>query len=172
MNTTSKPRGSPDTPETAPEAPRWLQDGPKCLQDGPKPVAIPRSWQASYVWEPFWGDLRMSLNHFDPIIKSLGPSSAYLGQLLQPTCSSNSFLGTVMPKLTAPKLCLTGCARPSGCQRPLFSRKRNEGFSFSVLGGLGAAVPRGDPLQPAEIRYNPYRSAPPTRILGLAAQIC
>ena len=120
MDTPSQPRGSPDTPETAPEAPRWLQGGPTCLQDGPKPVAIPRSWQASYVWEPFWGDLRMSLNHFYPIVKSLGPSAAYLGPLSQPTCSLTSLLGTLMPKLTAPKLCLTGFARPSGCRKPLF----------------------------------------------------
>ena len=120
MHTTSQPRGSPDTPETASEAPRWPQDRPKCLQEGPKPLAISRVLATSYVWESFWGDLEMSLNHFYPIIKSLGPSSAYLGPLLQPTCSSTSPLGTLMPKLTASKLCLAGCGRPSGCRKPLF----------------------------------------------------
>ena len=88
----------------------------------PKPLAIFGFSQGSYVWEPFRGHLSTCFGRYGRIMGLLGPSSAYLGPLLQPTCSSTSPLGTLMPKLTASKLCLAGCGRPSGCRKPLFSR--------------------------------------------------
>ena len=51
------------------------------------------SLHASYVWESLWDNLRMSLHHSYPIVTSLGPSSAYLGPFLQPTCYSTSLFG-------------------------------------------------------------------------------
>ena len=86
----------------------------------PKPLAIFEFSQGSYVWEPFWGHLSTCFSRYGRIMGPLGPSSAHLGPLLQPTCYSTSMLGTLMPKLTAPKLCLAGFAEPSRCPKPLF----------------------------------------------------
>ena len=120
MHTTSQPRGSPDTPETASEAPRWPQDRPKCLQEGPKPLAISRVLASIICLGILLGRSRNEPQPLLPNHESLGPSSAYLGPLLQPTCSSTSFLGTLTPQLTAPKLCLASFAEPSRCRKLLF----------------------------------------------------
>ena len=114
MDTPSQPRGSPDTPETAPEAPRWPQDGPKwpsrtsnrtawILREALTPPPWVYSKRAATILEPSWPPSWA-------ILGPLGPSSAYLGPLLQPTCSSTSLLGTLMPKLTAHKIQLASFA--------------------------------------------------------------
>ena len=71
-----------------------------------KPLAIFEFSQGSYVWEPFRGHLSTCFSRYGRIMGPLGPSSANLGPLLQPTCYSTSPLGTLMPELRALKLCL------------------------------------------------------------------
>ena len=128
VNLTCAQHPNQEAPQTPPKRPRRPQDGPKTAPNASKRAQnlwqSRGSWQASYVWESFWGDLEMSLNHFYPIVKSLGPSSAYLGPLLQPTCSSTSFLGTLMPQLTAPKLCLASFADFSDIEADTLTKNR------------------------------------------------
>ena len=67
----------------------------------PPPWVYPK--RAATILEPSWPPSWA-------ILGPLGPSSAYLGPLLQPTCSSTSLLGTLMPKLTAHKIQLASFA--------------------------------------------------------------
>ena len=95
------PRNSPGGPKMDPRRPQRALQNVKSDSFDPPGGPDPPPWvypkRAATILEPSW-----PLSWV--ILGPLGPSSAYLGPLLQPTCSSTSLLGTLMPKLTAHKI--------------------------------------------------------------------
>ena len=100
MDTTSQPRGSPDTPETAPEAPRWTQDGPK----EPSRTSNRTALILREALTPPLGLLKARRDHsgaiLAPILGHLGPSWPLFG-LSWATLAANLLLNFAFGHLDA-----------------------------------------------------------------------